>query len=353
MENSLIQSALEDIIARYQTAGYFPSASVRIFDKDNTLASACAGDAREDSLFDLASVTKTATATGILNLIKEKLLDLDAPVSEQFQEIRNDTWLSKRLRGITVRKLMTHTSGLPAWYPFYVWQNDDFWTVFKAAVHSQLPTEGVVYSDLNFILLGKLLELKRKMPLKDCLTRFITEPLGIDDEMMYQPPAAGKHIIPSCNDNSIEEQMCADRGMVYDAWRPRNVPVIGTVNDGNCHYYFGDVSGHAGVFATARALQKFCQAYMNSESAIFREAQKEQPDSPGRGLGFETTTMYPHGCGHNGFTGTSIYFSTEYNIGVVALANRLFFPTPSGKNMGEFRRALHEMAFSLSCIQNC
>ena len=348
MNNAFIQACLEDLIERYHSAGYFPSASINIFDQKKTLASSCIGEAEEDSLFDVASVTKIATATGILKLIDGELLDINDQISDIFEEIRNDAWLFKRFQGITVRRLLTHTSSLPAWYPFYIWQGDDFWTVLKAAVNSQLPTEGVVYSDLNFILLGKLIEKKRGAPLKDCLTRFVTGPLGIEDEMMYQPPTEGKRIVPSCYDNTIEEQMCRERGMVFDHWRPRNVPVSGTVNDGNCHYYFGDVSGHAGIFATARAYQTLCQAYMRTEKPVFLEAQKEQTISPGRGLGFETTTMYPHGCGHNGFTGTSIYFSSQYNIGVVALTNRLYFQTPSGKNVGEFRRALHEMAFSLS-----
>ena len=347
--NRMMQSAVEELLERYSQAGYFPSASVQVFTSTDTLASACCGDATEDSLFDVASVTKIATTTGILKLIDEGLLHLEDEISHVLDEIASDPWLSERFARITVRKLLTHTSTLPAWYPFYAWQGEDFWIVLKSALHNQMPSTGVVYSDLNFILLGKIIERLRGMPLKKCLSLYVTEPLGIQYDLLYQP-SMSRNIVPSSYDNAIEERMCKDRGIVFSHWRPRNIPVKGTVNDGNCHYYFGNVSGHAGVFSTAAAYVRLCQAYMNTEKQVFLDAQKEQPDSPDRGLGFETGTLYPHGCGHRGFTGTSIYFSREYNIGAVALTNRLFYTHPSEQNTNDFRRALHEAVFALSAL---
>ena len=350
MNKSMIfQAALTDLANRYREAGYFPSASIRVFTGTETLAAVSVGEAREDSLFDVASLTKIATTTGILSLIDEGGIGMDDLIVKQFPEMENDPWYRERFGGITVRKMLTHTSTLPAWYPFYTWQGEDFWLALKSAVRNQLPSEGMVYSDLNFILLGKLLERKCRKSLPECLDEYVTGPLEIRDEMMYLPPESRRaSIVPSCFDNAIEEGMCAERGLRFDHWRPSNTPVTGTVNDGNSYYYFGGVSGHAGIFATAGAYQKLCQAYMRTEKAIFREAQKEQSISPGRGLGFETGTVYPHGCGHKGFTGTSIYFSTEYDIGAVAMTNRLYYEQPSGHNMNEFRYALHEMTFSLA-----
>ena len=341
-----IQRALEDLLERYHAAGYYPSAAAVIFTGKETLAAAHVGDAEMGSLFDVASLTKIATATQILQLIDEDLLELDQELLSCFDELSSDIWFSKRFSGITIRHLLTHTSTLPAWYPFYIWRGQDFWTALKSALINQLPASGVVYSDINFILLGKLIERIRTMPLKDCLERFIVSPMGIHGEMMYQPDQDDARIIPSCCDNAIEERMCAERGLQFDGWRPKQTPVKGTVNDGNCHYYFGDVSGHAGIFSTVGAYQKLCQTYMASDQPLFIGAQQEQAISPGRGLGFETGPVYPHGCGHNGFTGTSIYISREHDIGAVAFTNRLYYPSPSGKNVGEFRRALHELAYS-------
>ena len=344
-----MESTLRDLVIRYHQAGYFPSAAVRVFNETETLAEVYVGEAKKDSLFDVASLTKIATATQVLQLISENVVSLDDEISQYFVEIRQSSWLEERFRGITVRRLLTHTSSLPAWYPFYAWQGEDFWTVLQSALRNQLPTAGTVYSDINFILLGKLVERKRGVPLKQCLKIYLTAPLGVENEMLYLPAVSdSSQIIPSCYDNRIEERMCADRGIRFERWRRHGTAVIGTVNDGNCHYYFHDVSGHAGIFATAGAYEKLCQLYMNTKNELLIDAQKTQPGCQDRGLGFETGTAYPHGCGHNGFTGTSIYFSKEYNIGAVAMTNRLFYPEPSNRGMGEFRRALHEMAFSVA-----
>ena len=345
-ESTGIQRALEDLLERYHGAGYFPSAAAVIFTGRETLAAARVGDSEMGSLFDVASLTKIATTTQILQLIDEGRIGLDQELLSYFDELSSDSWFSKRFSGITIRRLLTHTSTLPAWYPFYIWRGQDFWTALKSALINQLPASGVVYSDINFILLGKLIERIRKKPLKDCMEQYVAEPLNLQGKMMYQPDQDDARIVPSCFDNAIEERMCAERGLQFDGWRPKQTAVRGTVNDGNCHYYFGDVSGHAGIFSTVGAYQKLCQAYMTTDKPLFIAAQLEQTISPGRGLGFETGPVYPHGCGHNGFTGTSIYLSRERDIGAVAFTNRLYFPSPSGKNVGEFRRALHELTYS-------
>ncbi|MBQ6528964.1 MAG: serine hydrolase, partial [Clostridia bacterium] len=105
-----------------------------------------------------------------------------------------------------------------------------------------------------------------------------------------------------------------------------------------------------GVFATSESYARLCRYYMTSDSGWILQAQKEQPESPGRGLGLQTGLTYPYGCGHTGFTGTSIYFSREKNIGCVAFTNRLFFQDGSTHDMSEFRRALHEIVFALGTL---
>ncbi len=142
--------------------------------------------------------------------------------------------------------------------------------------------------------------------------------------------------------------MCRERGLTFSAFRPADRPVRGEVNDGNAHYYFGGVSGHAGIFANAAAWERLCRFCMNSSDPLLQEAQREQPGAEERGLGFQTGLSYPHGCGHTGFTGTGIYFSTDFDIGVISLTNRLFYPGNNPNATGEFRRALHEAAFALA-----
>ena len=267
-------------------------------------------------------------------------------LSDVLPALRNDPYLAERLKGITLYHLLTHTSTLAAWYPFYSRWGEDFFTVLKYALQHTEPTRGMVYSDLNFMLLGKLIERIQGKPLEACLREDLVEPLGLGN-MTYLPDPKTP-IVPSCFGNPIETRMCAERGIAFKDFRPLGKPVRGEANDGNCHYYFNGVSGHAGIFADALAYERLCRYYMTAAVPLLIEAQREQTGAPGRGIGFQTGISYPHGCGHTGFTGTGIYFSREYDIGVVSFTNRLFYPQENENATWEFRRALHEAAFALA-----
>ena len=345
-DRARLRRAVQDITERYRAAGYFPSACVRVFNKEETLACVCAGEAGETSLFDVASLTKIATATQVFLLMQKGKLTLQTALLDALPALGEDTYFSERLKGITLYQLLTHTSTLAAWYPFYARRGEDFYAVLKYALQHTEPTRGVVYSDLNFMLLGKIIEHIQGKPLETCLREDLVRPLGLGN-MTYLPDKA-LPLVPSCYGNPIETQMCADRGIAFDGFRPLGVPVRGEANDGNCFYYFHGVSGHAGIFADTLAYARLCQFYMNAAEPLFMEAQKEQPAALGRGIGFQTGLSYPHGCGHTGFTGTGIFFSTAYNIGVVSFTNRLFYPRENENATWEFRRVLHEAAFALA-----
>lgn len=341
-----LQRAVRDITERYQAEGYFPAACVRIFNRDETLACVCVGEAGENSLFDVASLTKIATATQILHLIEKGKLSLQERALDALPALQSDMFLAKRFDSITLYQLLTHTSTLPAWYPFYSRQGEDFYAVLKYALQRTEPTEGMVYSDLNFMLLGKIIEQVQGKALEACLQQDLVKPLGLGN-MTYLPDKS-RSIVPSCYGNSIEMQMCADRDIPFGGFRSLGQPVCGEANDGNCHYYFHGVSGHAGIFADALAYERLCQYYMKTDDALLIEAQREQPAAPGRGIGFQTGLSYPHGCGHTGFTGTGIYFSHEYDVGAVSFTNRLFYPYENENATWEFRRVLHETAIALA-----
>ena len=344
-EKARLQREITDILQRYQGSGYFPSASVRVFDRHETLAAAWVGDAREDSLFDVASLTKIATATQIFHLIRQGRMTLQTALRSLLPEIEGDPYLRERMRDISLFQLLTHTSTLPAWYPFYSRQGQDFYAVLAYALQHTEPTRGMVYSDLNFMLLGKVIEKAYGKPLDRCLQEELVDPLRLG-QMTYHPDP-GSPVVPSSYGNPIEKQMCRDRGISFAGFRPDSQPVAGQANDGNCFYYFGGVSGHAGIFAHPAAYERLCQYYMTASDPLLIEAQREQPGAPGRGLGFQMGISYPHGCGHTGFTGTGIYFSSTCGIGVVSFTNRLFYPEGNSQQTWEFRRALHEAVFAL------
>ena len=337
-------SVIRDVTERYRGAGYFPSACVRVFDREKTLAVYCTEGVQEESLFDVASLTKIATATMVLLWAEEGIIALDDTMERLFPEIAEDEYLKTRLEGVTLHQLLTHTATITPWFPFYVLKGEDFWDVFRHALKITPRVEGMEYSDLNFMLLGKLCERLSGLALEECLQKQLVEKLSLG-QMLYRP-SLDKNIIPSCFDNQIEMDMCRERNLTFEGFRPLHTPVFGTVNDGNAHYFFDDVAGHAGIFANAEAYERLCRFYMNSTLPLLQKAQLEQPGAPTRGLGLQTGLPYPHGCGHTGFTGTSIYFSTEYNIGVVAFTNRLYYDHKNPNMTGDFRRALHEAVFA-------
>ncbi len=346
VDTARLQREIEDISERYRAAGYFPSACVRVFNKRETLAWTCVGEAREDSLFDAASLTKIATTLQILRLISEGFLSLDEEIQDALPALREDAFLRQRLAGVTLRRMLTHTSSLPDWYPFYTRKDEDFTAALSYALSHTEATEGMVYSDLNFMLLGKVLEQVRRKPLDRCLQEDLVQPLGLG-KMTYLPNQS-LSIVPSSYGNPIEENRCKERNLTFASFRPAGQPVRGEANDGNAHYYFGGVSGHAGIFADAVAWERLCRFCMNCGDPLIIASQKEQPGAPGRGLGFQTGVSYPHGCGHTGFTGTGIYFSSSHDVGVVSLTNRLFYPKENPNATWEFRRALHEAVFALA-----
>ncbi len=343
---SALSACVRDVTARYADAGYFPSAVVRVFDREKTLCAVAVGDARVDSVFDVASLTKIATATQILLYIDAGALSLSAPIADCFPEIAGDEYLCERFRGVTVYRLLTHTSSLVDWYPFYTRRGEDFFSVLKFALQNTERTVGVVYSDLNFMLLGKLLERLSGLPLAECLQEKLVRPLALS-RVTYRPDRAWD-VVPTGVGDPTEKGMVAARGLAFPGFRPDNETVRFDTHDCNAHYFFDDVAGHAGVFATAEGYERLCRFYMNTASPLLIAAQREQ--EPGRGLGWQTGVMYPYGCGHTGFTGTSVYLSREKNLGVAAFTNRLYYPELNPRATGDFRRALHEAVLAVYSV---
>ncbi len=331
----VLQQKMEETALRYQREGYFPSCTMTVFNRDKVLFQSALGDAKEDTLFDCASLTKIATSTQVLLAIDQGLFSLTSPLVELLPALSQDVFLSKRLQGITLFQLLTHSAGLPAWYPFYV--KKDFVTALKDALDKP-PETGVVYSDLGFILLGKVLEEVYQQPLDQCLHNNLVNKFSLG-AMGYRPDT-DKDIMPSSYGNPIEEKMVKDLGYTFTAWRP-HTPIRGQTNDGNAHYAFQDVSGHAGLFADGKALARLAQMYLNASSSLLKSSMQEQAE--GRGLGWQTGDMYPNGCGHTGFTGTSIYLSKALNIGCILLTNRLYYKEEEAKQTAPFRRDIHHM----------
>ena len=324
----------ERIIRDFCARGYYPAAVCQVFNARETLCRFAVGEAQVDSWFDLASVSKIICATMLFSLMDEGRLSPDEPALPYLDGAGEVT--RRRLAHVTLRHLLTHTSGIAAWYPFYA-DGRPFFTALEHVLSTTPVETGMVYSDLNFMLLGLIFQRASGLSLREGLERCIRRGLGVC-EIAYGPvePAL---CVPSCFGNQIEKEMCRARGMAFDGWREDGPEVRGECNDGNAFYYWHGASGHAGAFATADALTKLCQFYMNTDRPAFTRAMEE--NVCGRGLAFDKGNVFPEGCGHSGFTGTSIYFSRDHDIGAVLLANRLCHRSGVEVNMQDVRRALH------------
>jgi serine-type D-Ala-D-Ala carboxypeptidase len=297
----------------------------------------------KDTLFDIASLTKVVMTTIILKLITENKFSLHSTVGELLPEVKKRP--SDAIGNIPVQQLLTHSSGLLDWYPFYT-SSGNFYDQLAKIVSTNEKTEGERYSDLNFMLVAEIIKESTKLSLQEAVNQYIRIPLGL--RTMEYGPVHSDNVAATEFGNQIEQNMCKLRNLSFSQWRDKGVPIYGQVNDGNAHYYFDGVSGHAGLFANAEDLSKIGEVYTNMgllegktyiSEKLIKQAITRQIGT--RGLGWEMSDLYPTGCGHTGFTGTSLWIDSMRKLTVVVLTNRLHTDTP--QNINEFRKKLHVM----------
>ncbi|WP_332447267.1 serine hydrolase domain-containing protein [Sphaerochaeta sp.] len=289
---------------------------------------------KETNLFDLASLTKLFTTACVLRLIDQGRLSEHQHLLPLLGY--TDVHLNTLLKDLEISALLTHHSGLPAWYPFYTRNQEPLQTILSRMLH-ELPLEtGMMYSDLNFILLGELVKVVTGMPLEDAMQHLVLDPLHLD-HTTYHPDAFA--CVATEFGNRIEHQMVHDRGLTFSSWRDEQQPIQGMCDDGNAFYYFGGVAGHAGLFASLGDVLSFAWTFCKQDPsflspALYQNACRDQGD--GRGYGFQFGELYPQGgFGHTGFTGTYVYLNRERDVAITILTNRLHAPVV--RNINAFR----------------
>ena len=298
-----------------------------------------------ETLYDLASLTKvTATLPLVLQAAAEGRLALDDPVPAHLPECRH--------HNVTIRHLLTHTSGLPAWIPFYLESTGAEAIVRRAATTPLAAPPGaqVTYSDIGFILLGEIVRRALVGPLDALARERLFGPLGMS-RMGYRPvgnsaadTATGRDgtpaIAPTEDGTAIEQHMTQDVKWAEAGRRHtwRRYLIWGEVHDSNAHA-MGGVAGHAGLFGTADDLLAYARLWLADgygprgrvlERALVREAITPQTrPATVRGLGWALTgehgwwggTLSPGAFGHTGFTGTSIVVDPAQDLTIVLLSN--------------------------------
>jgi uncharacterized protein YbbC (DUF1343 family) len=267
-----------------------------------------------DTIFDVASMTKpVATAMSVMRLVELGQIRLNEPVAHYLPEFgRNGK------QEITVRQLMTHFSGLPPDVDLkqrWEGKQEGLRRAFEASPMFP-PGSAFSYSDINYIVLGALVEKVCGMPLDQYAQKYIFQPLGMT-ETRFLPPESWR---PRISPTQYADGGVMLRGVVHDPTSRR----------------MGGVAGHAGLFSTADDLAKFAQALLDEKiltPGILRKMETpQQPPNAQvlRGLGWDIDSPYssnrgellPVGSfGHTGFTGTSIWIDPVTHTYIILLTN--------------------------------
>jgi CubicO group peptidase (beta-lactamase class C family) len=324
----------------------FPGAAYGVLAHGNVLANAAIGRFTYESgappvlpetVFDIASITKVvATTTMAMLLLQRGQLDLDQPIAHWLPKFVSAAPAAEagERRRVTVRMLLAHSSGLPAYARLFE-QCPSAESLLDACLHMPLeapPGTRAVYSDIGFILLGALLErvANEKREANDKLDTFcqreIFTPLGMT-HTAFLPSAASKPTIPPTQIPPTQ---------IDDTLRRRILQ--GEVHDENC-WRMGGVSGHAGLFSNVPDLLRFSACMLRGGAPIlqpetirlFTTRDAAIPGSS-RALGWDTPSQpsssgeyfSAHAAGHLGYTGTSLWLDFEKQLAVVLLTNRTF-----------------------------
>jgi CubicO group peptidase (beta-lactamase class C family) len=307
------------------------------------------------TIYDLASLTKVVgLTTALMFAVGERAIDLDAPVQRYVPAFAGPS-----KDRVTVRMLLTHSSGLPAWRPLFrvVTTRTDAFALADTTPLESAPGAQETYSDLGAIVLTQLVESVYHERLDSLLERRLFHPLGMSSTRYLPPPSWRERIAPT----------------ELDPWRGR--VLRGEVHDENAAIMDG-VSGHAGLFASAEDLLIFTEWLLGADGrtggrvdcrqdarpldradaqdtvrhtaalstrelsacpsvrpSVIREFTKRQTLVPGstRALGWDTPApesssgrlLSPASFGHTGFTGTSIWIDPEHRLAIILLSNRV------------------------------
>lgn len=308
--------------------------------------------------YDLASLTKVVgLTTAAMMLVDEGKLDLAAPVTRYVPAFAAGG------DSVTVRHLLTHSSGLPAWRPFFqrVQSRDEMFALVNAEPLEAAPGARMAYSDLGAMLLTEAVEHLAGKRLDAFLASRLFGPLGMKDTRYLPPRSWLARIAPTEFDST---------------WRHRLVR--GEVHDENSAS-MGGVSGHAGLFSTAPDLVRFVQMLMRGGTAEGRTGARttarrrtdasgagarlirpetialftrvDRPGFSSRALGWDTPSenssagsrLSAGAFGHTGFTGTSIWVDPGQDLFVILLTNRVY-PTRNNDLIREVRRQVADLA---------
>ena len=351
-------------------AGDFPSAVYLVAEKGEIVLHEALGhavvepeliEARKDTIYDLASLTKVLV-TGLLaaSQIENESVTLESRLGYEVYGFNNSP-----VADLTIRDLATHTSGLPAWLPLYLIADSASPKDLAAVIRMQaLSPRQVNYSDLNFILLALAIE----GPRPDTeFQLWVAATLGLN-RTAFNPLSCGfarSEIAASEKGNAFEKQTCIEKGYLQPpataggSDKFRSNIIWGQVHDNNA-YFMGGVAGHAGLFSTAEEVFKIAQQFLPNHTTLIKPetcAMFRTNYTPGmkehRSFAFQLastpestagTKMSPESFGHLGFTGTSLWIDPVKERVFILLTNRTHNRELPFENINFVRKRFHDLA---------
>lgn len=344
VQRTAIRDSVQAVLLRAVADSAFPGAYAVVGSSKGIIAEFGAGKLDADdptkpndrTVWDMASMSKlVSTTSAMIQLVGSNRVVVDSPVVYYLP-----SWKASGTSRITVRQLLTHSSGLPAGRPLYKEADTD--TAARTLVYATSPVAPpgtkYVYSDLGFILLGRLVQQVTGTPLDQYVEKNVFGPLNMTDTR-YLPPASW---IPRIAPTEI------------DPWRGRHIR--GEVHDENASR-LGGVAGHAGLFSSARDISRFAELYLSGgvldgkrifpTSTLNQFITIQDKALSHRALGWETANgtnsaghrLAPVAFGHTGFTGTSLWMDPTRDLFVLLLSNRVN-PTRQNTKIGGVRIAL-------------
>jgi CubicO group peptidase (beta-lactamase class C family) len=326
-----------------------PGAQVAVVHKNRLIASKGIGHFTYDpsspevntgTLYDLSSLTKVLATTPLaMRLFEQEKISLEIPVNSYLPEFRG-----VEKDSVTLRHLLTHSSGLPAWEPLWEYtenRTEAISHICKMPLMYQ-PGDSTVYSDLGIILLGEIIGIVTGQPLNRLVSDSLADPLNLKTLTLLPEETLNSQIAPA----EIRGEL--NRGVIQ-----------GQVHDDNA-YFLGGIAGHAGLFSNAEDIAIFSEMLLNK--GIYRHYRLFQPSTvdqwtnrqdlpPGseRGLGWDTPSDHGSSAGdyfsegsygHLGFTGTSLWIDPVREVAIVLLTNRTY-PTRYNEGIYQVRRKFH------------
>ncbi|MCL4217668.1 MAG: DUF1343 domain-containing protein [Candidatus Hydrogenedentes bacterium] len=334
----MIEALASGLKNAVQTAAA-PGAVAYVGDLHNTYFHGAAGNrqllpeplpATTDTVYDLASLTKVvATTTAIMQCRDSGIIDLDDSVGGHLA--------LPAFNALTIRQLLTHTSGLVPGRPFYreATSMDEMLGMYASMNLDRTPGTGRTYSDVGFMMLGRIVELATWNRLDEFCRKYIFDPLEMTSTTFNPPPELALRAAATEN--------CTWRGRI----------MCGEVHDENA-YAVGGISGHAGLFSTAADLALFCRGLL--DGSLFKESTVDEmmqlgllPWYPWQGLGWQldpwlntSSGFLPSrgAFGHTGWTGTCLWVDREINLIAILLSNTCH-PTRAGRHNAVLRETFY------------